>query len=162
MRGFAGVNFKTNSFSPSTRNSLKEQIKLFNDHGDAATEWFHKNRIYLHCSTHGQLYVFGFKSKGEKAGVAWGYVESCITAALQQHGLLAGCFPYKVHKNVIYFIENGEIFTNYQKGDRIKTKNGNGVIWSIDDINDICVELDEDKSVLFEFTIDEIEKIKDQ
>jgi len=61
-----------------------------------------------------------------------------------------------VFENTIYSIKNGEAYIYLQRGDKINTERGSGRVYSIDDINNICVELDNDNSVFFEFSINEI------
>jgi len=51
-------------------------------------------------------------------------------------------------------------YPTYKKNDRVNTPSGQGSIWSVDKDGTVCVELDNDPSVLHEFEKKEIKKIR--
>lgn len=51
-------------------------------------------------------------------------------------------------------------YPSYKKEDRVQTPEGPGNVWSVDRDGTVCVELDKDPSVLYEFEKKELKKIK--
>lgn len=170
MYGFAGYNFKSDKLNDSQRETLNDYLMVF-DNIDGASEWKIEPRseeaakIYLLRPKGTKLSIFGVHCvdpAAEKSdGIVWGTNESNMLQALYYIKLNDFAYPYNVEEDAIYFVQDGEVYINFRKGDRVRTPEGNGVIYSIDDLNDVCVELDHDKSVFYEFTVNEIEKTKE-
>ena len=51
-------------------------------------------------------------------------------------------------------------YPRYKKDDRVNTPNGPGNVWLVDSDGTVCVELDNDPSILHEFERKELKKIK--
>ncbi len=51
-------------------------------------------------------------------------------------------------------------YPSYKKDDRVQTPEGPGSVWSVDRDGTVCVELDKDSNILYEFEKKEIKKIK--
>ena len=169
MRGFAGYSFKPNFLTEAQQIMLDNCLMAFPD-TDNASEWKIDNKVYLFCPTNGTLVIFGVGLEdvtptASDDGIMWGANYNNVYQMLQYidiagNKIFSNAYPYKVEPNTIYCIENGSIYGFLCKGERVSTPQGNGVVKSIDDLHDTCVELDEDKEVYYEFSVKEIRKIK--
>lgn len=181
MRGFAGYNFKAGKISDDQRRILEDYLAVFDGASNGASEWKADNKIFLlhkaekrtqqstweYYTPWNNLFVYGIGQDNQEAsdGIVWGSNEDNIRQALyyssEDHQLLTNSYPYKVETDTILYVEDGEIYSSFKKNDKVSTPNGPGTIFSIDDLHDICVELDSDKTVYYEFMVTELKKIKE-
>lgn len=174
MRNLSGYNFKDGAINEGQRKIFDEYIHVFGAHNvfDGASEMTTDNRTYLFRTARDPLFIYGIgnssanpTSSQETIGVVWGCHEDNMRQALyyadDAHQLFDKSFPFKVVPNVVYIVENGQIFHFLKKGDKVKTPDGIGHIFSIDELHDVCVELENDNSVYYEYSIKELEKIKE-
>lgn len=172
MRGLAGYTFKAGKLTDQQRQMLDDYLLVFEDH-PGASELKDRDRTYLLRPKHASLSIMGIgSSHSEKSdGVIWGASEYNILQALAHIMPEQDFYPYKVEENVVYFVEDGEVYFMFRKGMRVRTPEGKGNIFLIDDLHDICVELDRDPSdtsptppravdddVVYEYTVKELEK----
>lgn len=162
MRGFAGYNFKDGRLNDSQRQTLEDYLHAFEEI-EGANELKVGKRTYLMRPKNGVLSIFGVGPDNEEKsnGIVWGTNEQNILQSLYYVQMMDFAYPYKVEENAVYMVEDGEVYIVYRKGDRVNTTDGEGTIFSIDGLHDICVELDHhDPDVLYEFNVNEIGTIK--
>lgn len=172
MRGLAGYSFKEGKLTDQQRQMLNDYLLAFEDNY-GTSELTSKNRTYLFRQKHASLSIMGIgPPNGEKShGIIWGSSEYNILQVLAHVMPEADMYPYKVEENAIYFVEDGEVYFMFRKGMRVRTPEGSGKIFLIDDIHDICVELDREPSInspapsragdddiVYEYTVQELEK----
>lgn len=174
MRGFAGFDFKHKTLSDVQRHILKSSLTIFPHYPIINGEMDHvgnpivdASELVIGCITYllrpknSFIYVFGLDapniSERKTDGVVWGSNENFILQTLVRSGF-KNITPYVIDYNTIYYINDGEIYTSFHKNERVSTPMGLGTIRSIDEINDICVELDDDKDVYYEFSAMELKK----
>jgi hypothetical protein len=61
------------------------------------------------------------------------------------------CAKYKTNK------DDNKCVIKFIVGDKVKTSHGIGMVYKLDD-NVVCVQLEHDPEVIYEFNMDEIEK----
>ena len=163
MRGISGYSFKNDILTSQKRQILDEYIAAF-DNSDGASEWVINNRTYLLKLPNTNLFIIGVEKQRregkETLGIAWGSSSNNIFHVLE-YCKMTDIHPYIVDSNTIYYIEDGEVYSFIHKGSKVETPGGKGIVHSIDDLNDICVELENDKNLFYEFSIKEIEKAED-
>lgn len=168
MRGLAGYNFKDGKLNDLQRQTLNEQsLTLENIEGfdlakEDACEWTVGNRTYLMRPKKAALSIFGVgpDNQDKSDGIVWGTSENSVLQGLYHIQLMDIAYPYKVEENAVYIVEDGDVHILYRKGDRVATPEGPGTIFSIDDLHDICVDLEQDGDVLYEFIVTELSFVK--
>lgn len=163
MRGLAGYSFKAGKLSPERRQMLEDYLLVFEEY-EGASEWKDGDKTYLYRPKNSSFSIIGVGAyDAEKSdGIIWGASEFNILQALAHIMPEQDFYPYKVEENAIYFVEDGEVYFKFRKGARVSTAEGEGKIFSIDDLHDICVELDgASADIVHEFTVKELGKIKE-
>lgn len=159
MKPFAGMMFKKDTITDEQSKKLDMYLDKFNydDDPDAAIEKKIGNRIYLMSNKIGAMSIFGIgKADEDKTyGVVWGSDEKALLESFYM-AKLPDYFPYKVIPYTYFFIDDGEVYMSRTKGNIITTPIGDGIIYMIDNNGVICVELETDKSVLYEFSMEEL------
>ncbi len=169
MRGVAGYRIDDGILNENQRKLLDDCILNSNDNLGSGLEWIdtEKSKVYLLQINEIPLHIFGMRSAEvandndtKSIGSIWGSNEKQIMEILYSTGIKT-YFPYNVKKNTIFVISNNKTYESPIKlSTRVKTPMGNGEIMCIDEA--ICVELDNDNSILHEFDLLEIEPIREE
>lgn len=161
MNPFSGISLKSGVFSSRQQSDLKKYLDYYKSGGykkSKSFEFVEKDITYLVSGGPKSIYAYVIGGKKTEDGVAWGSDNEALTTALG-----ASNIPIQnevvFEDNAMYVIHNNTIKLDLKKGDKVKTANGCGIIYSIDNV--ICVELDDDKIALFEFDRNEVALIND-
>jgi len=163
MRAIDGYSFKENLLSPTTRKFIDNSILAFEENNNHAYSYKHKDSTYIITREMNLLHVYGIgtRENNDTICILWGTNAKTLNDVVYNISAGRDIFPYKIATNVFYNINNGEIFeTSIGINSKVSTPQGNGIIRTIDDA--ICVELESDQSVLYEFDIHEIQRIKEE
>lgn len=162
MRGVAGYSFKHDILTEKQLKVLNDAMASSNDLLGTGFEWDSKEKqqTYLVAPYPDSFVIMGVGDRGAAYtdGTIWGSDQYAIASTIVALGF-PHSFPYNIAQYTIYMIKNGETFlSQLHKGQRVRTPQGDGKIWCVDEA--VCVELDTDSSILYEFDIDELELIK--
>ncbi len=161
MRGVAGYDFRDGMLTDEKKQQLEAIIEVSADQVMGAFEWKKGIDTFLYPAEPRSMHVngIGMRDTEHTTGIIWGSNEVELQRAIADLGF-KDYFPYNVNVNTYYVVRKGGAYSSTLcKGKRVKTPKGDGRVECIEET--ICVELDDDKSILHEFDINEIDVIKE-
>lgn len=164
MRGIEGYDVAAGRFTEEQRNKLDKIIANSPDKvcNAIVSKNYDNNDIHIMRLGDDPIHIWGLglRTDPDTYATIWGSDEHQMVAAMVDMDIKE-FFPYNVVKNQVYLVRNAMAYeSNIKKGKKVKTPKGEGRVWCVDE--SVCVELDDDNSILHEFDLGEIEVVKGQ